>query len=189
MQTLPDVYEPVSNWDGNPSGSSWSNMVQFKPHLRNPGLELRTSRGWGWGGHPAVTDCPVEEANVGDWTDSPDKWWECVLMGLVKMYSAFYLNAPNSLYTFASRYNNMCCLFFANDWQVSHVHAREWSHDRHNKLNLLSIMISWLINYPNLILSYPDYLSRFADVVSHCGSQDRGQPLSWSLTLKGMQDF
>lgn len=94
-------------------------MVQFKPHLSNPGLELRTSRGWGWGGggHPAVIDCPVKEAHVGDWTNRPNKWSECLLigLGLVKMYCVFLLKCPISLFTFSSKYKNMSCLLFADD--------------------------------------------------------------------------
>lgn len=45
----------------------------------------------GWGGHPAVIDCPVKEAHVGDWTNRPNKWSECLLigLGLVKMYCVF----------------------------------------------------------------------------------------------------
>lgn len=53
-------------------------------HLSNPGLELRTSRGLGlggWGGQPAVIDWLVNEAHVGGWTDHPNEWSECLLLG------------------------------------------------------------------------------------------------------------
>lgn len=57
-------------------------------HLSNPGLELRTSRGWGWGsggggggGQPAVIDWLVNEAHVGDWTNHPNECSECLLLG------------------------------------------------------------------------------------------------------------
>lgn len=53
-------------------------------------------------------------------------------------------------------------------------------------------MISWLINYPNLILSYPaysSYLSRFADVVKSLWITGQGAAPLRSLDSKGNAGF